>query len=262
MTDIVQAQNTWLKLSSIVDMACHRLGISVPHYFQRLLEFGKWDLVQLKLDRANEVKTVLLDISDMNTCKMPGDAIDWTKVGIPFGQYVKTIGINGELSKIDRMAGQPNFTYDVSPGWLPNGTAIQEYGGGFEFMNYGGRSLFAVGGGLPHEGHFQVVDRGGFKEILLDGNIGSDQLYLEYISLGLNPCGETILDPYIADYILKCILFDYESEINPKRTESSIMRRGREKFHAFTLVSGRTNSIDVDTLLLTTRKAYRLTPKA
>lgn len=258
--DIVQAQNTWMKLSSIVDVACHRVGVSVPHYFQRLLEFAKWELVQLKMDRANQPKTVLLDVSDVNTCKMPGDCIDWTKIGIQAGQYVKTIGINGELSKIDRVTGTPEFSRNISPGWLPNGTSVTDYGNGFEFLNYGGTSLLAVGGGLPHEGHFQVVDRGGFKEILLDGNLGVNQIYLEYIAIGLSPCGETVVDPYIADYVLKAVLFLYESEINPKRTEASINRRGREKSHAFTLVSGRTNSVDKDTLLILTRRHYRLTP--
>lgn len=251
-----------MKVSSIVDMACHRLGLSVNHYFRLFLEIALWETVQLKLDRANEPKTVLLNVSDVNTVRIPPDAIDWTKVGIPYGQYVKTIGINGDLSKIDRTLGTPEFSYSVSPGWLPNGTSIQEYGGGFEFLNYGGRSIYAIGGGLPHEGHFQVVKRSGYQEILLDGNVGSSQIYLEYIGLGINPCGETVLDPYIADYILKAILYVYEVERNPKKTMAMIQLRGREKAHAFALVSGRTNSIDKDTLLLLTRKGYRLTNKA
>lgn len=71
--DIVQAQNQWFKLSSIVDTACHRLGISVSHYYQRMLELAKWELIQFKMDRANQPKTVLLDISDVNTVKLPGD---------------------------------------------------------------------------------------------------------------------------------------------------------------------------------------------
>lgn len=259
--DIVQAQNTWFKLSAIVDTACHRLGISVPHYFQRLLEFAKWELIQFKLDRASQPKTVLLDISDLNTVKLPGDCIDWTKIGVQDAQFVRTIGINDDLSKIDRTPGVPEFGRAVSPGWLPNGTGITEYGNGFEFLNYGGTSLIGVGGGLPHEGHFQVVDRGGFKEILLDGNFNADQLYVEYIALGVNPCGDTVVEPYIADYVLKALLFLYESEINPKATEASIARRGREKSAAFRIAGGRVNSIDKETLLLTTRRHYRLTNK-
>lgn len=259
--DIVQAQNTWFKLSAICDLACHLCGVPVSHYFNRMLEMGKWELIQFKMDRANQPKTVLLPVSDVNTVKLPADCVDWTKIGVEEGQFVKTIGINAELSTIDRTLTQPQFSQRVSPGWLPNGTSITEYGNGFEFMNYGGVSLNGVGGGLPHEGHFQVVDRDGFKEILLDGNLGCTQLYVEYITLGLNPCGETIVNPYIADYVLKALLFFYESRINPKANEASIARHGREKSHAYTIASGRTFGIDKDTLLLLTRRNYRLTPQ-
>ena len=118
-----------------------------------------------------------------------------------------------------------------------------------------------MGGGLPHEGHFQVRKKGGSIEILLDGNLSATEIYCEYISLGINPCAETVLDPYIADYIMKATLAIWETEMNPHRTEASIARREKEKAHAFALVSGRTNSIDKDTLLLITRRAYRLTNK-
>lgn len=259
--DPIQAQARWMSLASIVDMACHRLQISVNHYFQKLLEFGKWELMALKLDRANEVKTVLLPISDVNTCLLPPDCVDWTKVGIQSNQYVKTIGINSELSRIDRTVGVPDFGARVSPGWLPNGLNVNEYSP-FNFFNYGGMSLPAMPGGLPHEGHFQVRNCPGGKEILLDGNFGCSELYVEYIALGISCCGQTLCEPYIADYILKKILEIYEEEIEPKATEASISRRKRESAFAYTLVSGRTNSIDKDTLLLTIRRAYRLTPNA
>ena len=256
-----QITNNWHKLSSLVDMTCDRVGLDPHHYFQKFLGWAKWELIQLKLDRANEPKTVLLPVSDNYTCLLPPDAIDWTKIGFQDGQFVKTIGINGDLSRIDRADGVPDFSRSVSPGWLPNGTAIQEYAGGFEFLNYGGRSIYAVGGGLPHEGHFQVRKKGGSIEILLDGNLSATEIYCEYISLGINPCAETVLDPYIADYIMKATLAIWETEMNPHRTEASIARREKEKAHAFALVSGRTNSIDKDTLLLITRRAYRLTNK-
>lgn len=260
-TDIIQTQKNWMKLSSIVDTACQRLDLSVNHYFQLLLGFGKWELVQLNLDRNNQVVTALLNISDNFTVQVPPDAIAVTKVGTPDGQFVRTISINDELSKIDRTPGIPEFSRSVSPSWLPNGVTIQSYGGASEFLNYGGRSIYAIDGSLPHEGHYQIVKRNGYQEILLDGNINATQLYIEYITLGLPPCGETILDPYIADYILKSILAIWETERNPRRTESSIARRERDKAYARSLISGRTNSLSVDDLLAITRRGYRLTNK-
>lgn len=257
--DIIQPEHQWMSLASTTDMACMRAGVSVPHWFQKFLAVAKYETIQLKLDRANSPKTVLLDISDVQTCQMPADCVDWTRIGEPSGQYVKTIGINPLLSLADRTIDSVNFSHGVSPGWLPNGISANDYGG-MPFINYGGRSLFAVGGGLPHEGHFRVKNCTHGKEILLDGNFGCSQIYLEYIALGVSPCGETYLDPYIADYILKKTLEVWEEEWNPKKTESSIKRRKQESAWAFTKISGRTNSIDTDTLRNIVRAAYRLTP--
>ena len=262
MSDLVP-YHTYSKLAAIVDMACIEVGVSVNHFFKRFLAFGCWTLSELKLDQANDVCTELLPISDVNTVTMPSNAIDWTKIGIPWGQYVKPLSINGDLSKIDRTIGNPQFTYAVSPGWLPSGTTIAPSGGGFEFLNYGGNSIYAIGGGVPNEGHFTMVQRkDGVKEILLDGPLnGATHLYVEYIGLGLNPCGETIVHPYLKDYVLKGILLKYEENINPYRTEASIARRQRDLAYAEVLVRGRTNSVDVETLLTITRKHYRLSNK-
>jgi len=262
MSDLVP-YHTYSKLSAIVDMACIEVEVSVNHYFKKFLAHACWGLSELKLDQANDVCTELLPISDVNTVTLPSNAIDWVKIGIPWGQYVKPLSINGDLSKIDRTIGNPQFTYSVSPGWLPSGTNISPTGGGFEFCNFNGSSLYAIGGGIPNEGHFTMVKRSdGVKEILLDGPMtGIPNLYVEYIGLGLNPCGETIVDPYLKDYVLKYILLKYEENSNPRRTEASIARRQRDLAYADTLVRGRTNSLDVETLLTITRRHYSLLPK-
>lgn len=258
MSDIIQPEHQWFKLSSIVDTACGRLGISVNHYFQRLLGFAKWELIQLKIDRANEVKTVLLPVSDNFVVQVPSDCLDYVKVGVPDGQFVKTIGVNAKLMRLDRSDNQISFSRSFTPGMIPNGTSIESYTG--NFVNYGGRALPTSGGGLPQEGHFQFVSRSGYKEILLDGNLCTDEIYLEYVGLGINPCGETIVNPSISDYLLKKVLEIYEEEIEPKATEASIERRKRASAEAFIKVSGRTNSVSPDDLYNIVRAAVRLTP--
>lgn len=252
------------KLSVIVDHACNVLGLPVNKFFPRFLDIAKWELSELKLDMANGPKTVLLPISDVNTVQLPSDCVDWTKIGWQSGQFIKTLSINGDLSMIDRTLETVNFSHQVSPGWLPNGVAVQDYGGGFEFLNYGGYALTAVGGGLPHEGMFQVKTcEDGCKEIYLANTIpGVSELYVEYISIGVNVCGDTIVDPYLKDYVYKCILATYEENMNPQSTEASIRRRKTDVAYAHTMAAGRTMGIDKETLLQITRKGYRLTEKA
>jgi hypothetical protein len=121
-----------------------------------------------------------------------------------------------------------------------------------------------MGGGLPHRGHYKIVTRpGGVKEILLDAGIPAEELYIEYIGLGVNPCGETILEPYWGEWLRASLHHDYERFRSPaQRSESAINRTGRELWHQEQVLRGRTNSFDPKTLLMITRKSYRLTPKA
>jgi len=259
----IDAKKTYFTLAAICDQVLIDLDLT-PHYFNKLLSWACWGIAQLKLDTAQEPKTIVMDISDVRTCTLPVDYIDWTKVGIPWGQYVKTFSVNSSLSHIDRTPGNPDFSKNYPPDWLPNGVDITAYGG-YNFSNYGGRSIFSVGGGLAHRGQFVVVDRpGGVKEMLLDSNLpaGTTQIYLEYIALGINPCGETVLSPYLADYARQYIIHQYERfRKGPEKSEAAIVRTGRELWSAEMLVRARSNIIDKDTLIALTRKGYRLTNK-
>jgi hypothetical protein len=84
---------------------------------------------------------------------------------------------------------------------------------------------------------------------------------LEYITDGFDPCGETVVDPYFADYVKKGMEFSWEEEKEPRRTEASIQRKGRDFFAAETKVSGRKNDLDPQTLLNMQRSSVRFTAK-
>lgn len=259
----LQPIDQYSKLSSIVDHACIVLELSVNHYYNKFLAIACWELTELKLDVANEVKTVRLPISDVNTCTLPPDCVDWTKIAVEDGQFVRTLSINGDLSKIDRTLGDPVFSHSVSPGWLPNGLSVGNYLPGFEFSNYGGQALFAQGGGLPQDGQFQVVRKlNGCKEILLAHQMNCTELYVEYISLGINPCGETIVNPYLKDYVLKAIFCRYEERQNPTRTEASIRRCQQDLAFAEVKVRGRVSTLTLEGVLCASRKGFRLTAHA
>jgi hypothetical protein len=262
-TQSVDIKDTYFKMAAIVDQFCNSMDLSVNHYFQKYLSLAKWGYVQLGLKTANEPKTVLLDVSDVYTVTLPGDAIDWTKIAEPYYQYVKTLSVNSDLSKQDRTVGNPQFTNGVPPGWLPNGIDIRAYGG-YEFANYGGSSLFSVGGGLPNIGHFTTKrNNSGCIEILLDSSITCPQVYVEYIGLPINPCGETYVSPYVAEWVR--LFLNHEFEKNPvgrQRTQADIIRTGRELWHQEMVTRAAFNGIDRETFLTLTRKYYRLNPNA
>lgn len=250
------------KVSSIVDQMCLKKGLSSGHWFPWLLSMGLWHLRELKLDTWQDLKTELFDVTDRKTVTMRQGYVDWVKVGIQYGQYVLTLGINGELNTLNRNENQISPVSGLASQNLPNGLNFENYNGiGYTFSNYEGRSFNAIGPGLLSKGHFKVNRIGSLYEILLDYDVTASQLYVEYITDGFDPCGETVLNPYFADFFLKAMEFAYEEEKNPSRTEASIRRKGIELNDARKVVRARRNDLSPQTMLNMSRSAVRFTAK-
>lgn len=247
------------KVGSIVDQFIIDNSLT-SHYYPKALARALWALREFNLDSFQDVKTCLLDVTDRNTAIAPKDLVDWVKAGAKVGQYVVTLSLNENLSKIQRTDADVNGVRALLSQNLPNGLDINSYGG-YYFYNYNGASLAGLGGGLPSKGHFNIVQRDTYKEIILDYDFNCSQLYLEYITDGFDPCGETVVNPYLADYILKSIDFKYEEKDNPNRTEASIYRKGRDLFDAQRKAVGRFNQLDPGTMIAISRAHTRLTPK-
>lgn len=263
MSEPVDILRKYFKLASIVDTFLNTdVDLSVAHYFQKYLSVAKWYYIQLSVNHFQDVKTVLVDVSDVLTCTLPVDCVSVTKVGEPWGQYVRTLGVNDDLSRFDRTLGNPEWIYSGPPDQLPNGTDVTAYGG-YEFGNYGGRTLYSIGGGLPGKGFYKVVAcENGCKEILLDIGVCTSQVYVEYITSGINPCGETVCTPQVAEAVRKHLVHHFEkTRKDGGKSEAAIVRTGRELYHAECLVKASKNDLDPSTLLATTRKYYRLTAK-
>jgi hypothetical protein len=258
MSPVAYKPNEHNTVGAIVDHVMFKKSLPEA-WWQWMLEMGLWHLRELRLDVWQDVKTILLDVTDRNTCLLPTDFVDWTKVGKRVGQYCVTMGINAELQMLARTPNDPTITGLLSQ-HVPNGINFNAYGG-FFFMNYQGSSVYGYYGGFPAKGVFKVHDAGTYKELLLDYDFKGGQVYLEYITDGFNPCGETVLNPYLSDYFLKGMEFSWEEEKNPSRTEASIYRKAQDLAWAECIVRARRNDLDPKTLLQLSRAETRLTPK-
>jgi hypothetical protein len=258
----IDPKNRFFKVAALVDQVCIDLDLPVDKYFNKFLSWALHSIVNLKMDAANDVITVKLQISDVNTVTLPENYVDWVKIGIPDGQYVKVMAVNDKLSTVDRTLGNPEFSRTAPPGWLPNGIDTSNYGG-YYFSNYGGSNIFGVGGGLPQSGQFKIVQRpGNVYEVLLDAGVPSEELYVEYIGLGINPCGETIVNPMLGEYVMAAVHHKYEKFKSPaQRSESAIVRTGTYLWEQEQKVRGRTNKLSPADVLTVLRRSYRLTNK-
>lgn len=245
------------KLASIVDQFIIENSLG-NGWFNLCLAYACRGLREVKLDMAQDVKTALLDVTDRKTAVLPDSFVDWTKVAVRRGQYFITLGINAELNELPRTTSSPSVTGLLSQ-HLPNGLEFSAYGG-FSFFNFNGGSFDSFGSGLPSKGYFKVVDRGSCKELLIDYDYGFKQVYLEYITDGFDPCSETVVHPYLYDYVLKYIEMKFEKKNNPKATAFSISEAEKDVFWAEKRIRARRNNLDPQTLINLSRQETRLTP--
>lgn len=249
-------------MAAIVDQCCIDLELPNDKFFNKLLSWGLFEYVNIKLDTDYQPITELLRVSDVNTVRVPANWVAVTKIGIPVGQYISVLSICEELSAQERLPNQPQFSASAPPGTLPNGVDIGNYGGLYSFSNFCGRTLWGASGGLPKRGHYKMVRRqNGEFEILLDAGLSMQQVYVEGIALGVNANGSTICHPYLADFVRKAVHHNYQKFLRgPEKLLSEIERTGREMWDAEMKVRGRTSNLDRATLLTIMRKNYRLTP--
>jgi hypothetical protein len=254
MTD----NNKYHTVGAVVDQFLIDNGLT-EHFFQKALSWALWGLTDLKLFIHQDVKTCLLPVSSRKTAVLPINCVDVTKIAVKRGQYIITLAVDDTLSKTKRTDDD-----DVVSGWLsgnmPNGINVNNYSG-YYFFNYNGNSLYSIGRGLPLHKGYQIIQEGGSKILLLDYNFPCDEVYVEYITDGFDPCGETVLNPVLRDYVLKYIDHRYECKNNPKATETSIRRMAQDLYHAEMKVRASVNSIDKATLISSSRAGVKLTPK-
>jgi hypothetical protein len=228
-------------------------------WFAKGLSWAKFGLRELRLDSVQDIKTVLLDVTSRKTAKLPQDYVQWTKIGIRKGQYCVTLGLNEELNTLNRTTTSPSVAGLLSQ-HLPNGLQFNQYAG-FEFFNFGTGNVFGIGSGLPSKGYFKIHNTGECKELLLDYDYGFTQIYVEYISDGLDPCSETIVHPFEVDYLIKYMDMKYEKKNNPKATNYSIDQAERDVFWAEKRVRARNNQLTPQDVINISRAEIRLTPK-
>jgi hypothetical protein len=254
-------KNNYNKLSAIVDQFLIENDLH-NGMFPKSLAWAMRGLRELSLDVAQDVKTELLDVTDRKTVILPDSFCDWVKVAAQKGQYAITLGVNADLTSLPRTINSPSVSGLLSQ-HLPNGISFDAYSsafGGYQFLNFNGSTVFGIGSGLPAKGYFKVLDDGCCKQLLMDYDYSLSKVYLEYITDGIDPCGETVVSPYFYDYLIKYISHEYEKKNNPKASESSIFRTGEDVYWAEKRIRSRKNNLDPKTLLDLTRQETRLTP--
>jgi hypothetical protein len=165
---------------------------------------------ELNFKKGNDIKTVSLNMKPWKAIELPNDCIDWITIGIQCGEDIKTFVKDtyetALLHQTDengvKVANQPCPDYYPLEDWpvwddtqvpLFNLTSLGEDPGRL----FG---LMVKDNGL---GYFTENRNKDSCEIQFRGQIPSDtKIYLQYLSSGINACGETLVHPYFKEYII------------------------------------------------------------
>jgi hypothetical protein len=145
--------------------------------FLRFWHLGYRGLEELGMDVTETVKTRILKVNDNKTVDLPGDYMQWSKVGVlNSAGEVATLRYNRNLTgyaatDVDRISLTARTDSDSSASVLD----FRNYAFDGQYCN-----LFGVPGGLQNLGEFKVDDVQGV--VLLDSQFSYTEIVLEYIA--------------------------------------------------------------------------------
>ena len=171
-------------VSSIVDDVILELGIDDSHKLKlmRLAERGVVDFVGFHLE---SVKTILLEVSeDTFTAPLPRDYANFSRIGIFKGGQLQQLSLNNKI-QLNRTAACGQTPNNEAPS-----RAVAGYYGYPYASNYGTyRPAYGYRGGVSEFGEYSI----NIREWEIQLTKYREDIYLEYVSTGINQNGETNL---------------------------------------------------------------------
>ncbi len=263
---------TYSTIDEIVRTALIADGEQSLHKYPAYLLFGLEALKDFYTDHAQDVKTVQLDMSALKQVYLPLDFVDWVKVGIVCGNRIKVMGTNDNM---------PILTQTDNCGNLKNydncGCGVNDFPddlgsfGGFYFWGYPGSfineygemigGVYGLGGGYTDVGYFRLITNQGKQAFLqFDTHVRTTKVYVEYISNGMDPKKETLVNSLAAKAIRFYIHWQVECS---KNSPASGKAQGWENqyYNELTRVVKRTWNFTPRDILELTRQHYGQAPK-
>lgn len=242
----------YVSMDSIVKSAIIDTGDNTEHAYQSFLHWGFQCARDLSFDTALEIKTVRLTMSDAKTINLPNDLVDYTKVGVVIGDRVKVYIVNTRLEIANDVDECGNPVDKPTTNYLYGGGYLGSFGG-YYFMNYLGGTIFGYGGTCNNPGYC-VLDKAR-NQISFSSEVDKTDVYLEYITDGVNPDGESLVQRYCEQAVIYYILW--------KRKERSQRFPMTEKIHArklyyneLRLARARLTAFSLEDFIASTRKGY------
>lgn len=178
-------------IKNCVMSAMNALEIYHMSHYSRFVEFAKLGFFDLQLYAMDRVKTAYLTPNSVGIVNLPSDYVDYVSIGINVQGEMWTLGLNQNLigegdpdincGALVKETGQNCY---VAPGLQYN---FSDHFRGAQYIG----GVYGLGGGL--NGDYYKVDKRNRRIILRNNNLGNNKLVVEYISTGVEFCGDTLI---------------------------------------------------------------------
>jgi hypothetical protein len=247
-------------LDSIIRSALFDLGESESRY-EQFRHFAIEGYRDFHFDLAAEIKTVKLSLTDWKAVTLPIDYVDWVKIGVINSAGAITLFTHDDRINIhhEDEDGYPEAVTSTETLPLPStpATTTQELplwgsGDGSSGQLFG---LVAKSNGV---GYYKFNPQR--REIQFAPSIKSDtEVYLEYISDGINPCEKTVVN-VMAAKLIKFYIHWQRVKFAKSSNMAQIQMHRKDYEVEYGRVQDRLCKITVEDVLDCARDGYRLTP--
>lgn len=165
-------------------------------HFEQYLKWCLDGVSEMNFDVLHEIHAAEIEMKPWKQIDWPKGMVDWTKIGFRCGDQVKVFVADGSIPKVyDKVNGVPQ-PHEPTPNIsdLPMSDEVIPFVGLDNFFG-GGEHLYGYMSTYNYTGYFDVDRKNrqfNFKRVVNNIN----KIYLEWISDGINPTGQTIIHPY------------------------------------------------------------------
>lgn len=241
-------------IDNIVRSALMQKSYSL-HWYIQALKYASDCIRELTFDSLKNVNTVIIPVSDTGACDLPCDYVDFVKIGVQKGQYIKPLVQDDSINRKVRLdsSGTPIKYDQPQDSTLFTPLLFDNY----PYLQYYYEPMFGFSAGWLTDSYKVLRERG---QIQLDQNVTATQIYLEYISDGQCADNATMVHPYAQKTIEAYIFWQFKEH---SRTYGAGERQlAQREFDAQRrILRARLNGLTKDDYIRIVRKGYSATIK-
>lgn len=255
---------TYTSLDSIVRKFLIDNGYPI-HWYMQTLSNAVEVLRELHFDVLKSVNTTLITINDYHAADLPDDYVDFTKVGVKTGQFVRPLVQRESINRLTNIVNNEKADYPGGEG--ANGVYYAGGAPGFGFYwgtnvwnQYGentGRE-YGLGAGEQTD-TYKVIPERNQIQFHQSFRVGQ-QIVLEYITDGTSCNTATMVDPY-AQACIKAFCLWKMAEQNRSKTLGERQLLKQEYDLQYRRLRSRKNGLTVNDIKRIFEKSYTSSPK-